>query len=586
MFKRKIGVMLLAVCLAVGGMSGCSSEGEGDYKAPTAEKETDNEPEKTSDETSGESDPDGRAEDSKEQGGDPAEQGEDEPEGGIHHPTAQEIMDDIVVGWNLGNSLDSNTKENEGLQSETSWGNPATTKEMIDLVKSTGVNLIRVPVTWYNHMDSESYEIDGEWMDRVEEVVNYVLDNDMYCIINVHHDTGMDGWLRASRTNLEENSRKFAAIWEQICERFGDYGDKLLFEGFNELLDDNNTWNTPGTEAVEVTNELNQLFVDTVRASGGNNATRCLIVNTYCAGGNRQSTNGFEMPVDTIGSKLIVEAHIYQPYSFVSGTSETDDTWASGKSSLDAWLKNMDTAFARKGIPVLIGEFGCVDSRSDLERQTWLQYYMDTCCSYGFKCVWWDNGAEWRVINRRKVEIAEPELFDIMVTEAKGGTYTVDVEKLSQGSEAGTEVNLCAEDDNWSVYINSGNGAAGTVDYVENGIRLSVENKGKNTWDLQISYTKLTLEKDADYKISFDYSGSPGQSMSFHVMQNYEDYQAYSSETLNYKEEAQHYEGEFKMTGDTDANARITFDCGAGEPDGAYAVTIENLTLIKVPQEP
>lgn len=575
MLKKKCGVLLLAVWVVASSMTGCGSEAGDDYQEPATGQEATDESMETSEETVVALEESTDAESTE-----PAEEGTDLPESELHHPTAREILDDIVIGWNLGNSLDSNTRENEGLQSETAWGNPVTTKEMIDMVKDTGINAVRVPVTWYNHMDSESYEIDKEWMDRVEEVVGYVLDNDMYCIVNVHHDTGEKGWLRASRTNLEENKKKYAAIWEQICERFGDYDDMLLFEGFNELLDDQNSWYSPGAEAIEVANELNQLFVDTVRASGKKNDTRCLIVNTYCAGGNREVTNGFVLPTDSISSKLIVEAHIYQPYYFVSGTSQTATTWASNKSSLDSYLKNMDTTFMQKGIPVLIGEFGCVSSRSDLERQTWLQYYMDTCYNYGFKCIWWDNGAEYKVFNRKNMKIAEPELLDIMLTEAKGGTYVVDTEKLSQESE---DSNLCANEDYWSVYINAANGAAGAVDYVDNGIQLTVDNTGKNTWDLQISYTQLTLEQDASYKISFDYSCSPKQDMSYHVMQNYENYQTYFSENLKYKEEAQHYEGEFRMTENTDSNARITFDCGGSKLEGAYTVTIENLTLTKIP---
>lgn len=581
MLKKKCGVLLLAVWLVASSMAGCGSEAGDDYQEPAAGQEAADESMETSEETVVAPEESMDAESTEPESTEPAQQGTDLPESEIHHPTAQEILDDIVIGWNLGNSLDSNTRENEGLQSETAWGNPVTTKEMIDMVKDTGINAIRVPVTWYNHMDSESYEIDKEWMDRVEEVVGYVLDNDMYCIVNVHHDTGEKGWLRASRTNLEENKKKYAAIWEQICERFGDYDDMLLFEGFNELLDDQNSWYSPGAEAIEVANELNQLFVDTVRASGKKNDTRCLIVNTYCAGGNREVTNGFVLPTDSISSKLIVEAHIYQPYYFVSGTSQTATTWASNKSSLDSYLKNMDTTFMQKGIPVLIGEFGCVSSRSDLERQTWLQYYMDTCYNYGFKCIWWDNGAEYKVFNRKNMKVAEPELLDIMLTEAKGGTYVVDTEKLSQESES-TD-NLCANEDYWSVYINAANGAAGSVDYVDNGIQLTVDNTGKNTWDLQISYTQLTLEQDASYKISFDYSCSPKQDMSYHIMQNYEDYQTYFSENLKYKEEAQHYEGEFQMTEKTDSNVRITFDCGGSKLDGVYTVTIENLTLTKIP---
>lgn len=561
MLRKKCGLLLVAISLIVGSMTGCGSETDVDNQTSGSEQEMLNETAE-------------RPEESTEA----EEESTDVPEEELHHPTAQEIVDDIVLGWNLGNALDSNSGNSEGLESEISWGNPYTTKEMIDMVKDTGINAVRVPVTWYNHMDPETYEIDAAWMDRVEEIVNYVLDDDLYCIVNVHHDTGEKGWLRASTINLEESKKKFAAIWEQISERFGDYGDKLLFEGFNELLDDQNNWYSPGVGAVEVANELNQLFVDTVRASGQNNGTRCLIVNTYCAGANWEVTHGFVLPTDSISSKLIVEAHVYQPYYFTSGTAAT---WASDKGSLDSYLKNMDTTFVQKGVPVIIGEFGCVSSRSDVERQTWLQYYVDTCYNYGMKCFWWDNGTEYKIFNRKTMKIAEPELLDIMLTEAKGGTYVVDIETLSQEPEG--PVNLCANDDNWSSFFNTANGAAATINYVENGVQLVVENTGVNTWDLQISYTKLTLEQDAGYKISFDYSGSPQQSMSFHVMQNYGDYKTYSSADLKYIEETQHYEGEFLMTEATDADARITFDCGASKLDGSYVITIENLVLTKIP---
>ena len=160
---------------------------------------------------------------------------------------AAQLVEDIDFGWNLGNSLDSyvgTTLGCQDLSSETSWGNPKSTQTLIDGVKASGVNAIRVPVTWYNHMDA-SYKIDDAWMDRVEEVVGYVLKDDMYCILNVHHDTGENGWLKASGTNLETKKAMYKAIWEQLAARFNSYGDKLIFEGFNEILDDSNEWVNP-----------------------------------------------------------------------------------------------------------------------------------------------------------------------------------------------------------------------------------------------------------------------------------------------------------------------------------------------------
>jgi len=171
---------------------------------------------------------------------------------------ASETVADMGFGWNLGNSLDSYSGTAIGsnigsTSSETAWGNPATTKAMIDMVKSSGVETVRVPVTWYEHMNPDTYEIDGAWMDRVEEVVNYVLDNDMYCIINVHHDTGENGWLKATGDNLAQKEAMFTAIWEQVSANFADYGDKLLFEGYNEILDgSSNQWYNPSSEAVPI----------------------------------------------------------------------------------------------------------------------------------------------------------------------------------------------------------------------------------------------------------------------------------------------------------------------------------------------
>ncbi|MDE5950836.1 MAG: glycoside hydrolase family 5 protein, partial [Acetatifactor sp.] len=263
---------------------------------------------------------------------------------------ATALVEDIVFGWNLGNSLDSYSGtelgKNEGLSSETAWSNPKTTQELIDLVRDSGVNAIRVPVTWYNHMGSD-YVIDEEWMDRVQEVVDYVINDDLYCIINVHHDTGANGWLRASDTNLEENKAMFAAIWEQVSARFADYDEHLIFEGFNEILNDVNEWVNPDSRAVEIVNELNQLFVDTVRGSGGNNAGRVLVVNTYCAGGNSQVTRGFVLPSDSTENSLVVEAHIYQPYYFTAEEFPEVTTWS--KDTINSYLRNMYTSFVQKG---------------------------------------------------------------------------------------------------------------------------------------------------------------------------------------------------------------------------------------------
>lgn len=502
----------------------------------------------------------------------------------VHKPTATEVVADMVIGWNLGNSLDSFVAGQTGLTTETSWGNPYSTKAMIDGIKAAGFNAVRVPVTWYNHMDASTNQIDKEWMDRVEEVVNYVLDNDMYCIINVHHDTGEKGWLKATENGIDVKKAKFKAIWEQVSERFGEYGDKLLFEGFNELLDEESNWTKPGEAAGRITNELNQLFVDTVRASGKKNATRCLIVNTYCAGANKDVLKYFELPEDTVADKLIVETHIYQPYYFTSEVSPDVTDWANGKPTLESYIYNMYENFVKKGTPVIIGEFGAVDKDNLKPRMSWLRFFVDTCYKYGIKCFWWDNGnaAEYEIFDRTTLEITEPDLLEVMMTEATGGTYVFPkVEEVPEEPKE-KDPNLCANKNSWSNYINSGNGAAGNVKITDNGVRVSVEKPGGNAWDVQFSYVGLTFEQGVTYKISFDYTGTPAQTMNFHMMQNYDPYVTYATVALEYKEESQTYEGTFTMTEPTDKNSRITFDCGASECGTPYSVLIENLVLLKV----
>lgn len=330
--------------------------------------------------------------------------------------TAKETVDDILLGWSLGNSLESTGGKAHTLNTETSWGNPKTTKELLDLVSESGVNTIRIPVTWFKHMD-ENNVIDEEWLNRVEEIVGYVMEHDLYCIINVHHDTGENGWLRASANQFEENKAKLTAIWEQVARRFEPYGDKLLFEGFNEILDDQNNWVNTSKEALDLVNELNQTFVTTVRALGGNNAKRCLIINTYAASGSSAITDYFKLPQDTASDKIIVEAHVYQPYYFTADNFPDVTTW--DDTELKKQIANLYTTFVKAGIPVLIGEFGCADKNNDEQVQSWAEYYVSTCNSYGIKCIWWDNGAKYQLFDRRKLTITKPDLLDKMLTAAK-----------------------------------------------------------------------------------------------------------------------------------------------------------------------
>ena len=197
--------------------------------------------------------------------------------------TAMEITQDMGVGWNLGNSLDAwpgVLGQTQGLESETFWGNPKTTQALINAVKAKGFNTIRIPVTWGNHMDSNN-NVDTAWMARVKEVVNYAYNNGMYVILNVHHDE----WNKPTSSNYSAASTKLKALWKQIATEFKGYDRHLIFEGMNEPRNykGSHEWDGGIQEYWTVVNKLNADFVSTVRATGGNNSTRLLMIPSYAA---------------------------------------------------------------------------------------------------------------------------------------------------------------------------------------------------------------------------------------------------------------------------------------------------------------
>ncbi|HOR22939.1 MAG TPA: cellulase family glycosylhydrolase, partial [Ruminococcus sp.] len=265
--------------------------------------------------------------------------------------SASEIAGDLKVGWNLGNTLDSYNTNKSGISTETGWGNPKTTEEMILSVKDAGFNAIRIPVTWGEHMDGDT--IQSDWMDRVQEVVDYAYNNGLYVILNMHHDDYI--WFAPEEGQYSANSAKLKKIWEQISARFKDYGDRLLFEGMNEprTVGSANEW-MGGTSAERaVVNKYEQDFVDTVRASGGNNADRTLIVTTYGASAEAAAMNDAVIPGD---KNIILSLHYYAPWRFANGDTTTFGD--SEKSELDAKFADINSRFISKGVPVIIGAGG------------------------------------------------------------------------------------------------------------------------------------------------------------------------------------------------------------------------------------
>lgn len=262
--------------------------------------------------------------------------------------TAKEAVKNMGVGWNLGNTLDaadaSKTWKTTA-EHETCWGQPVTKPELLKMMKEAGFGAIRVPVTWYQEMDSNG-KVNDAWMNRVKEVVDYVIDNGMYCIINVHHDTG-DGkqWLHASTTNYNTNKEKYEYLWKQIAEKFKDYDQKLLFESYNEMLDDNNRWNEPATDdGYKAINSYAKSFVTTVRNTGGNNTNRNLVVNDYSASSTANAMKALDLPEET--GHIIFQIHSYPDWK----------TKNNAKSEIDNLMSNIKSNLLNRA-PVIIGEY-------------------------------------------------------------------------------------------------------------------------------------------------------------------------------------------------------------------------------------
>lgn len=363
--------------------------------------------------------------------------------------SAEETVSDIVIGWNLGNTLESTGDwvalytDNAPADYEKAWGNPVTTEAMIKTVKNAGFNAVRVPVTYAKHIDKDG-NIDKAWLDRVQEVVDYVMAQDMYCIINVHHDTGTDGWLKASAQKYESSSIIFANIWVQVSERFKDYDDRLLFESFNEIIDDNNNWGTTDDASYDTVNKLNSLFVGTIRSSGGNNAERNLIVNTYAAGGSENTLKNFTVPKDKTDGHLIVEVHNYNPSSFTSDDSYiTNPTskWGNPplKKRLDDDFAVLDKYSKKYGVPIIIGEFGAKDKHNDGDRAEFAEYFIRGAGKYGIKCFWWDDGGSYELLDRDRCKFIHEPIVEKMVAAAVKSASEVEADApVAQNTEKRT----------------------------------------------------------------------------------------------------------------------------------------------------
>ncbi|MDE7223435.1 MAG: glycoside hydrolase family 5 protein [Acetatifactor sp.] len=329
-----------------------------------------------------------------------------------------ELVKEMRIGWNLGNTLDA-VGSGVGVTSETAWGNPKTTQEIIDAVIDQGFNVIRIPVSWGGHMGgAPEYNILPAWMDRVQEVVDYAYNRGVYVIVNIHHEE----WHFPSEENKDAAAEQLNALWTAIATRFRDYDEHLIFEGMNEprKTGTNVEWNGGDQEGRDVVNYLDQVFVDAVRATGGNNTIRNLMVPGYAASSSDTALKGIVLPQD---EHLIVSVHAYTPYDFALNTAGRS-TWDNDTRDIDHLMELLDELFLSKGVPVIIGEFGAMNKDNEEERVQWAEYYVGKACEYGVPCLWWDNnafegnGENFGLLNRRELTFPYPELLKALVESA------------------------------------------------------------------------------------------------------------------------------------------------------------------------
>ncbi|MDE6904279.1 MAG: glycoside hydrolase family 5 protein [Lachnospiraceae bacterium] len=320
-------------------------------------------------------------------------------------------------GINMGNSLDSTGLREynplvQDLDFETFWGNPPLAKEQFHAVKTAGFSTVRIPVTWQDHMD-ENGKVSPVWMERVDEVVRMALEEDLYVILDTHHED----WLDLEVNQKEKTEEKFAFLWEQIAQQFADCGEKLLFEGINEprKRDSEGEWKKGTKESREMLNGLNQIFVDTVRHSGGNNSSRYLLLDSYASNPIGGGFEDFVLPEDP---RLIVSVHAYYPYDFCQNMSDQASlSWDRGSRSDTKEMKqsfvNAKRKFLDRGIPVILTEFGCVDKSNKPERVEWTKYVMELSEKYGIPCLWWDEGKYYKILDRTSLTWEE-EILKIL----------------------------------------------------------------------------------------------------------------------------------------------------------------------------
>lgn len=389
---------------------------------------------------------------------------------------ALSFTDGMGAGWNLGNGFDAAncTWVSDELDYESAWCGAKASRELIKAVKAAGFGTIRVPVSWHDHVD-KNYKISDKWMNRVKEVVDWCVEEDLYVIINIHHDNDKNerAYFHPDAESKDRSVKYIKSVWQQVAETFKDYGSKLIFQGMNEprLTGTDYEWwymSNSVPEAVKTAweniNLYNQTFVDTVRATGGNNADRYLLIVGYAGANNELGVLSpyYKLPTDTAKNKLIVDCHYY-------GIGERSSLWV---------IDNLYNTYTSKGIPVAVTEYGLNENGYDYNGHLDIAVKrMGDFYSYarnrGISVVMWDNNAKdkgFRFIDRATGKLVQPEIIAAAV---KGGAPAIEVKTAPETAEVKNDNPAGSGDDKNSIAAGADSKPAVTAKAYKNKVKLS-----------------------------------------------------------------------------------------------------------------
>ncbi|MEI7576571.1 MAG: glycoside hydrolase family 5 protein [Armatimonadota bacterium] len=337
--------------------------------------------------------------------------------------TAKNALNLMSPGINLGNTL-------EAIPKATSWGNPEPNEAVFKAMRSAGFRSIRIPAAWSQYSDT-NHTVSASWMNHVEKVVKMARMADLIVMLNVHWD---GGWLEPTFKDRDAAGRRLAAFWKQIGTRFKSFDDHLIFAGSNEVHVKDN-YGDPTAENAEVQNGYNQLFVDTVRKTGGMNSKRFLVVQSYNTNIGHAVKFNATLPKDSVKEKLMMEVHYYDPYNFTLnekssvwqwGAGATDpkvtETWAN-EAFVDRQFGLMKTWFVDKGVPVLLGEYAAMSKKQfpgyEKFQRAWVGYVTRSAYRHGVVPMLWDIGIDSGLFNRKTGAPQFPGLIDVVVAACK-----------------------------------------------------------------------------------------------------------------------------------------------------------------------